>query len=79
MIRKEYRVTVQIPDPVWEAFKDDQRFEWDRSDACKGNLESGTNHNCDVLEWAVFNDLAQAQACERKLMDVMYKYSAKLL
>ena len=79
MIRKEYRVTVQIPDTIWEAFEGDQRFELDRSDACRGNLESGTNYYGDVFEWATFDDLTQAKDCERKLMDVVHKYAAKLL
>lgn len=81
MIITEYRVSVGIPNKVWEKFQgSNSAFERDRMQACHGSLESGTDYSSsDPFEWATFDDLQKAQACERKLMGVMYKYAAKLL
>jgi hypothetical protein len=77
-IRAEYRVTVDIPEKVWAAFAGDPQFERDRMDACSGHLESGSSYYAKPYEWAVFSTRKKAEECQRKLMDVVYKWAAKL-
>jgi hypothetical protein len=78
-ITAEYRVAVDIPEKVWRAFRDNQQFERDRIEACEGHIESGCFFMDDPYEWAVFDTRQKAEACRHRLMDVMYKWAAKLL
>lgn len=79
MIAQQYRVEVGIPDAVWEKFKDTPEYNFASSEATKGHIEAGCDFYSDVYEWAVFDALEKAQACEKKLMDMVYKFSARLL
>lgn len=77
-IHIEYRVVVDIPEPVFSEFRENQQFQRECIDACQGHLESGTDFYSAPFEWAIFNSLPQAETCERKLMEVMRKYEGKL-
>jgi hypothetical protein len=78
-ITAEYRVAVDIPEKVWRAFGSDPKFIQDRTDACHGNLRAGTTGLTQWEAWAVFDTRQKAEDCRRRLMDVMYKWAAKLL
>lgn len=79
MIKKYYRVEVGIPEDVWEEFRDSKEYSNKSLNAVKESIESGTDYCSKPTEWAIFNTLEKARECEKRLMDVMYYFSSKLL
>lgn len=78
-IRKEYRVTVDIPEDVWLNFSGSQEFEHARMRACAGHLESGCDFYSEpAFEWAVFDTYEAAHKCEEELLKTMGRFTAKL-
>lgn len=79
MIVKYYKVTIGIPESVWQKYGHTQEYDRLIIDAVKGSISSGSDSYSFVEEWAEFNSLEEAQSCECKLMDVVYKLQARIL
>lgn len=73
-----YRVSVDIPEAVYREFGHTAEYEIKCSDATKGNVSAGQNACSDVEEWAEFYTYKEAQACQKRLMDMNYHFAAKL-
>ena len=78
-IKKEYRVTVEIPEDVWISFQHATEFEQARIEACRGHLESGCDFYSKPFEWAIFDTYEAAHACEEALLKTMGRFQAKLV
>jgi hypothetical protein len=79
MIRKQYRVSVNIPDNIADKYHDTADYDRRSLEATKGAASAGSNNYSNLEEWAIYYDLDAAQACERRLMDMIYYFQAKEL
>lgn len=76
MITNYWRVSVDVPQEVWERFGHAKAYGEEVMAATKGSLNSGSNAYSDVEEWAEFCTEKEAKACEEKLKAVMAKFAA---
>lgn len=80
-ITKYYRVSITIPASIADHIGDkidDDEYDKKTIEATKGHIKAGSNWESDLEEWAEFSTLEDAQACERKLLDVIYYFASKL-
>lgn len=78
-ISQFFRVSEKVPDKVWQEFGHTQEYDWAIQEATRGNIGAGRNAHGSVEEWAEFCSRKEAEACRHRLMDVMYKFAAKLI
>jgi hypothetical protein len=73
-----YRVSVVIHEDVYQKFGHTKEYERKSREATEGNESAGQNSYAEVEEWAEFHTLANAQACQKRLMDMVYCFASKL-
>lgn len=66
-IRKEFRVVVDIPQAVWDAFGQTLEYSFRSCEATRDHLEAGSCFYDAPYEWAVFDSFLKAVKCEEKL------------
>jgi hypothetical protein len=66
-----YRVSVIVPEPVWDHFGHTSTYDRASLKATAGNLSAGRNSYSEVEEWAEFDTLEDAKECERRLVKVI--------
>lgn len=76
MITTEHRVSVQIPDDVWEKFGGTMQYQHMVSAAITGYIEAGRDAYSDVYEWATFSDMDTARQCELRLFQLVSHFKA---
>ena len=77
-IQKQYRVTVDIPQVVWDKFHETAEWNHRSCTATEGHIEAGSIFYGDPFEYAVFESYEAGQLCEKKLMNMVYFFAAKL-
>ena len=73
-----YRVSVEIPEPVFREFGHTQEYERKSIEATSGNVGAGQNSYSEVEEWADFHTRKDAEQCQKNLMNMTYYFAAKL-
>lgn len=71
MIRKFYKVIVEIPEEIWQRFGNTPEYQRRVDTAIKGYLDAGSDFYSKCYEWATFSTEAEAKECERKLKEVV--------
>mgnify|MGYP000067072778 CR=1 FL=1 len=72
-----YRVSVDIPDQVYSKYGHTIEYDKVSIEATAGADSAGQNAYSTVEEWAIYGSLKEAQACEHRLMDMIYFFAAK--
>lgn len=78
-ITTEYRVTVDVPNEVWERFGLTSEFTQKTMAASRGYLDGGIHHYHDVFIYNTFADLLEAKRCEAELEAVILYFRNKLI
>jgi hypothetical protein len=73
-----YHVNVTIHDDVYQAFGHTNEYEVKFLAATKGSLSAGQNPYSDVEVWADFHILEEARQCEKRIVDMVCYFAAKL-
>lgn len=73
-----FKAEVQIPEPVWEEFGGTQEYDRKIIEATQGNTGAGSDRYSEVFEWATFSTKAEAEECERKLVEVILYFTRKI-
>lgn len=69
-ISRIYRVSVDIPEEVYQKYGHLPEYERATLRATKHSLAAGQNSYSSVEEWAEFDDLGLANECEQKLIKI---------
>lgn len=77
--RTVHRVEVVIPDDVWTRYGESVEFDRMSCEATSGSDAAGQDRISGVIEWAEFPYVSAAQACDKKLMDMVAHFQGKLI
>lgn len=73
-----YRVSVDIPEKLFQLIGHTSTYDRAVSIATSGSLASGSNRYSDIEEWAEFDTLDAAQNCESKFNEMIKDFQQKL-
>ena len=73
-----YRVSVTVPQGVYEAFGHTGEYERKSIEATKGSSASGENTYSEVEIWAEFDTIGEACQCEARLRGMILYFATKL-
>jgi hypothetical protein len=74
-----YRVCVETNEMIYREYGHTPEYSRKVSAATEGSIMSGQNSYSNVEEWAEYHTIKDAQACEKRLMDMSYYFAGKLL
>lgn len=79
-IRAEWIVEVDIPQIVFDTYRDNDNcpYAHEVNEAIKGFIDAGEIFYNDPYRYVHFHTKEEAEACEKKLIKIMYKYEKML-